>query len=129
MLISCVCRQKPPHAISHVVFSIIIDNIRRPATNRLLSSAYNFVGMLWTQFATQLTHTRNSCGPMTLPCVTPQLILSILESKSWCHCHSLSLAPVKSRLVLPFWYRLTWVVPDKGPLNGCVCVWYWNLRH
>ena len=41
---------------------------------------------------------------------------------SWCHCHSLSLAPVKSRLVLPFWYRLTWVVPEKGPLNGCVCV-------
>jgi len=31
-------------------------------------------------------------------------------------------APVKSRLVLPFWYRLTWIVPDKGPLNGCVCV-------
>ena len=21
-----------------------------------------------------------------------------------------------------FWYRLTWVVPDKGLLNGCVCV-------
>ena len=41
---------------------------------------------------------------------------------SWCHCHSLSLASVISRLVLPFWYRLTWVVPDKGPLNGCVCV-------
>ena len=41
---------------------------------------------------------------------------------SWCHCHSLSLASVKSRLVLPFWYRLTWVVPDKGPLNGHVCV-------
>ena len=40
----------------------------------------------------------------------------------WCHCHSLSLALVKSRLVLPFWYRLTRVVPDKGPLNGCVCV-------
>ena len=41
---------------------------------------------------------------------------------SWCHCHSLSLASVKSRLVLPFWYRLTRVVPDKRPLNGCVCV-------
>ena len=40
---------------------------------------------------------------------------------SWCHCHSLFLASVKSRLVLPFWYRLTWVVPDKEPLNGCVC--------
>ena len=41
---------------------------------------------------------------------------------SRCHCHSLSLASVKSNLVLPFWYRLTWVVPDKQPLNGCVCV-------
>jgi len=34
----------------------------------------------------------------------------------------LSLASVKSRLVLPFWYRLTRVVPEKGPLNGRVCV-------
>jgi len=41
---------------------------------------------------------------------------------SWCHCHSLSLASVKSRLVLPFWYRLTRVVPDKGPFNGCMYV-------
>ena len=41
---------------------------------------------------------------------------------SWCHCHSLSLASVKSRLVLPFWYRLTRVVPEKGLLNRCVCV-------
>ena len=48
---------------------------------------------------------------------------------SWCHCHSLSLAPVKSRLVLPFWYWLTWVVPEKGPLNGCVCVCYSRLKH
>ena len=32
------------------------------------------------------------------------------------------LASVKSRLVLPFLYRLTWVVSEKWPLNGCVCV-------
>ena len=32
---------------------------------------------------------------------------------SWCHCHSLSLAAVKSRLVLPFRCQLTWVVPEK----------------
>ena len=42
-----------------------------------------------------------------------------LHMPSWCHCHSLSLALVKSRLVLPFWYRLTWVVQEKGPLNTC----------
>jgi len=41
---------------------------------------------------------------------------------SWCHCHSLSLASAKSRLVLPLRYRLTRVVLDKGPLNRCVCV-------
>ena len=41
---------------------------------------------------------------------------------SWCHCRSMSLASVKSRLVFRFWYWLTRVVPDKGPLNGCVCV-------
>ena len=40
-------------------------------------------------------------------------------------CHSLSLASVKSRLVLPFWYRLTQVVLDKGLLNG-VCVFGYN---
>ena len=34
----------------------------------------------------------------------------------------LTLASAKSRLVLPFWYRLTQVVLDKGPLNVCVCV-------
>jgi len=39
---------------------------------------------------------------------------------SWWHCHSLSLASVKSRLGLAFWYRLTRVVLDKGPLNRCV---------
>jgi len=33
----------------------------------------------------------------------------------------LSLVSVKSRLVLPFWYRLTWVDPEKGPLNVRVC--------
>jgi len=57
---------------------------------------------------------------------------------SWCHCDSLSLASVKSRLVFPFWYRLTQVVLDKGPLNVCVCVcvcvtvslceqWHWHM--
>ena len=33
--------------------------------------------------------------------------------------HSLLLQ--KIQIGLPFWYRLTWTVPDKGPLNGCLC--------
>ena len=44
---------------------------------------------------------------------------------SWCHCHSLSLAPVKSRLVLPFWYRLTQVVLENRLLNDCSSKWFY----
>ena len=36
---------------------------------------------------------------------------------------------VKSRFVLPFWYRLTWVVPEKGLLNICVCVTCLFVQH
>jgi len=31
----------------------------------------------------------------------------------------------KIQIGLPFWYRLTQVVPEKGPLNVCVCVLVW----
>jgi len=31
-----------------------------------------------------------------------------------------TLTSVKSRLVLPFWYRLAWVFPEKKPLIVCV---------
>ena len=41
----------------------------------------------------------------------------------------LSLASAKSRLVLPFWYWLTWVVPGIGPLNRCVCVCVCRQHH
>jgi len=55
-------------------------------------------------------------------------VLTCYLSGSRCrfHCHSLSLASVKSRLVLTFWYRL---IPGwsrtKGRYTGvCVCVIY-----
>jgi len=28
----------------------------------------------------------------------------------------------KIQIGFPFWYRLTWILPDKGPLNVCVLV-------
>ena len=48
-------------------------------------------------------------------------IVCILSS--WCRCHPKtpsSLGSFKSRLVLTFWYRLTQVVLEKRPLNGCI---------
>jgi len=41
---------------------------------------------------------------------------------SWCNCHPKSLSSLalfKSRLILPFWYRLTQVILEKRPLSGC----------
>jgi len=63
-----------------------------------------------------------SCGVLAWLSVWSEVQTCIRPSG--CHCHSLSLASVKSRLVLPFWYRLTRVVLDKGSLNGCVCVFF-----
>jgi len=42
---------------------------------------------------------------------------------------TVSWSKVKSRSALPFWYRLTQAVPEKGPINGCVCVFIyaWTL--
>ena len=47
---------------------------------------------------------------------------------SWCHCHSLSLAWVKSGLFSPFWYQLTRVAPDTWPLNECSVVVVANTK-
>ena len=66
-------------------------------------------------------------GPFNV-CVCVCVCLSVWSEVQTCvwpsgfHCHSLSIASVKSRLVLPFWYWLIRVVLDRGPLNGCVCV-------
>ena len=40
---------------------------------------------------------------------------------SWCHCipKPHHLLPHLNRLVLPFWYRLTQVVLEKRPSDGC----------
>ena len=49
---------------------------------------------------------------------------------SWCHCHSLSLASVQSRLVLPFWYyRLTRTQQLLQPFNGLFSRSTWVSRY
>ena len=43
-----------------------------------------------------------------------------VKTRCWGDGMVVCLERVTSRLVLPFWYWLTWVVPGKWPLNGCV---------
>ena len=40
-----------------------------------------------------------------------------------------SVASFKSRLLFPLWYWLSWVILDKGPLNGCNVVVSSGLRY
>ena len=46
---------------------------------------------------------------------------------SWCHCHSLSLASVKSRLVLPFWYGLPGSPGQRAIKRMCVRVCVYSV--
>jgi len=38
---------------------------------------------------------------------------------SWCYCHPITCCSSKIQNGLPFWCRLTKVVLEKRPLNGC----------
>ena len=53
--------------------------------------------------------------------VSVQGEVQICPWPNWCHCHPLSLALVKSRLVYLSGTGSPRVVPDKGPLNGYCC--------
>jgi len=47
-------------------------------------------------------------------------IVICLERGADLHTAQLVPLPLTSRLILPFWYQLTWVVPKKEPLNVCM---------
>jgi len=55
-------------------------------------------------------------------------VVICLERGAYLHMAQLMSLPLtvscfsKVQIGLPFWYRLTRVVLDKGPLNACVCV-------
>ena len=60
------------------------------------------------------------------------MVLAWLCQEQGADLHMVQLMPLpltvscfsKIEIGLPFWYWLTRVVLDKGPLNGCCCCWY-----
>ena len=110
-------------------------------TNHLQETPYNTPSVLWCCWLggrKGIRPVKNKSGGVLAWLSVWSEVQTCIWS-SWCHCHSLSLAPVKSRFVLPFWYRLTQVVLEKRPLNGCCCcccpyntpenLWISTLRH
>ena len=110
-------------AISHVCPSVCCYTLAFETTN-LWPSNYLFPSVLWRCWL----GSRKGCKKLRGGVLARSEVQTWIRP-GWCHCHWLSLASVKSRLVLPFWYRLTWVVPDKGLLNGCVCTFDLDILH
>ena len=108
------------------LFLVFVMPVKKLASSIFLLSQYIMPSVLWHCWLGGRKGIRPvkklSCGVLAWLTVWSEMHTCIWPS--WCLCHSMSLASVKSRLVLPFWYRLTWVVSDKGPLNGYVCVCY-----
>ena len=131
---------------------ITVGNVCRDSVERFFAHIRKFTVLLWIErdaptrpqydrqsslaLSTDRPGCRNSSASRqmwVLPLFGPSVLWrcwlggwkGIRPVKNWvvgCWCGYLSLASVKFRLVLPFWYRLTWVVPEKRPLNRCVCV-------
>jgi len=103
---------KPPRNIVHGLTGIWTNNVL--SATRML---YQF-GQLPHLYQSEACYNILSGGVLAWLSLWSEVQTCIWPS--WCHCHSLSLASEKSRLVLRFWYRLTRAVLDKGPLNRCV---------
>jgi len=113
-----VPRHPPPLSVSHVSHSTIHDSSQKNLAYMYKCFVFFRRKLYW--------HSWN------FTIIDAFAVDSRLMTVSSFHCWTgitlfvpsdvMSLASVKSRLVLPFWYWLTQVVLDKGPLNGCVCV-------
>jgi len=107
--------------------SIVIGAVRSTATIRNtslqftelhLSTVVNFSSVLWCCWLGG----RKGIRPVKKTEWWGASVVISPEQGADLHMAQLMPLPVKSRLVLPFWYWPTRVVPAKGPLNGCVRV-------
>ena len=97
----------PSVCLAHAVLLInrVVDSSRPVIGESGLQSSHNDqLTTRTTVLSTTTTISRQPAhSPVTrIPTTTHVIIIIIIII-----CHSLSLASVKSRLVLPFWYRLT----------------------
>ena len=120
----------PPDCKSHDLQDALISDNYYDANGS--ADIYHTVPVLYVAFSalTLLVWRQEghpACKKLSSEVLAWLSVWSEVQTCIWPSCHSLSVASVKSRLVLPFWYWLTRVVPDRGPLNGCVCVSHYYM--
>jgi len=106
---SPVTMQRPRNTTS--VISYIVRVVR-------VARSFSALTLLVGQQEGHLAYRKLSGGVLAWLSVWSEVQTCIWPS--WWHCHSLSRFS-KIQIDLPFWYRLNQVVPEKGPLNTCVC--------
>ena len=97
----------------------------------MLSSIYT----AWSWHTSVLWHCWLGGRKGIRPVKTEQWVAGVVICLEWgADLHMAQLTPLPlivscfSKILIGFtfpWYQLTWVVPAKGPLNGCVSVWSW----
>ena len=66
-------------------------------------------------------------GTGVVICLLCSEVQMICIWSSWCHCHPTISCSSKIQNGLPSWYRLTQVVLEKRPLNGCSSISFWQV--
>ena len=110
-------------------------------SNKAVKAEHCFICLRLHDLSSVLWHcwlgARKSIWPVKIEWWGVGLVICLERGADCLHMVQLmpSLAPFKSRQVLPFWYRLFQIVLEKRPLNGCsrssssrstyswVCVW------
>jgi len=79
---------------------------------------YNALTLLFGHQEGRLACKKLSVGVLAWLSVWSEVQMICIWS-SWCHCHPIMSCSSKIQIGLPFWCRLTQVVVEKRPLNGC----------
>jgi len=77
----------------------------------------NGVGGTDSSDGVAFTQTVGASASIIVPCTTKSRMIKDVRWSGWVWVGGRS-----------FWYRPTWVVTDKGPLNSCVCVTWLELQ-
>ena len=129
VIVSCLCNCSEDNGLNlWLLCSVCLPCMESYTSGDNLSTSWFFHAMpsvlwrCWLGGRKGVRPVKNLCGGV-LAWLSVWSEMQTCIWPSWCHCHSLSLASVKSRLVFTFLVPAHPGSPGKRPLNGCMCVY------